>query len=94
MLDPTINLQKMEMYCDENARGGIHAHFTCQILTRVKGVLEPNGTVEIKFKTPDVIKTMHRLDSVLSELDSQLKSDPSRKSEIQKKIAQREEELK
>jgi len=59
VLDPTINANMMEMYCaSENARGGI---------------LEPNGTIEIKFKQPDVLKTMHRLDPKLRELDIQLK---------------------
>jgi acetyl-CoA carboxylase/biotin carboxylase 1 len=48
VVDPSINPNMMEMYCSENARGG---------------VLEPQGIVEIKFRTPKVISTMERLDS-------------------------------
>ena len=44
---------QVEMYADPGARGG---------------VLEPEGIVEIKFRTPDLIKAMHRLDPVISEL--------------------------
>jgi hypothetical protein len=35
----------VEMYADPGARGG---------------VLEPEGVVEIKFRTPDLVKLMHR----------------------------------
>ncbi|XP_065833896.1 acetyl-CoA carboxylase-like isoform X2 [Oscarella lobularis] len=47
VLDPSINPDSMEMYADKQSRGG---------------VLEPEGTVEIKFKMRDVIKAMDRLD--------------------------------
>lgn len=43
----------MEMYADPSARGG---------------VLEPEGIVEIKFRTPDLLAAMHRLDPVLQQL--------------------------
>jgi len=59
VLDATINPRKMEMYCDDTGRGG---------------VLEPTGTVEIKYKDKDVITTMHRLDPLLMALDAQLKA--------------------
>ena len=36
--------------------------------------MEPEGTVEIKFRQKDIIKTMARLDKKYSELESQLKS--------------------
>lgn len=45
VVDSQINPTHMEMYADPKARGG---------------VLEPEGIVEIKFRTPDLIKTMHR----------------------------------
>ena len=32
------------------------------------GVLEPEGIVEIKYRTPDLQATMHRLDPVLQQL--------------------------
>ncbi len=41
------------MYADPAARGG---------------VLEPEGIVEIKFRTPDLIKAMHRLDTGIAQL--------------------------
>jgi len=47
----------MEMYVDNNARGGI---------------LEPPGICDVKFRKPDLIKTMHRLDSKLVQLDTEL----------------------
>merc|ERR1719171_1607932 len=47
----------MEMYVDKDARGGI---------------LEPPGICDVKFRKPDLIKTMHRLDSKLIELDAEL----------------------
>ena len=50
VIDSTINPAFMEMYADENARGG---------------VLEPAGIAEIKFRKPEVIKAMHRMDSQL-----------------------------
>jgi len=45
VIDPTINQRHMEMYADPDARGGI---------------LEPEGIVEIKFRTKDLVKAMHR----------------------------------
>jgi hypothetical protein len=47
VVDPTINPDHMEMYADELSRGG---------------VLEPEGTVEIKYRRKDILKTMERLD--------------------------------
>jgi len=46
VLDTAINPRFIEMYADESARGG---------------VLEPAGTVDIKFRTRDLLKTMQRL---------------------------------
>ncbi|XP_062514869.1 acetyl-CoA carboxylase-like [Corticium candelabrum] len=47
VLDSTINPEMIEMYADKDSRGG---------------VLEPEGTVEVKYKTRDLVKTMDRLD--------------------------------
>lgn len=41
------------MYADPGARGG---------------VLEPEGMVEIKFRKPELVAAMHRLDGRLAEL--------------------------
>eukprot|EP01118_Nematostelium_gracile_P015348 TRINITY_DN6130_c0_g1_i1.p1 TRINITY_DN6130_c0_g1~~TRINITY_DN6130_c0_g1_i1.p1 ORF type:complete len:1010 (+),score=322.58 TRINITY_DN6130_c0_g1_i1:280-3030(+) len=60
VVDPTINLEQMEMYADDNARGG---------------VLEPSGILEIKYKLKDILATMHRLDPKLIELDRKQKTE-------------------
>ena len=48
VVDPTINERYMEMYADNESRGG---------------VLEAEGTVEIKYRHKDLVISMHRLDS-------------------------------
>merc|ERR1712087_761158 len=73
VVDPTINEEKMEMYADPDSRGGI---------------LEPAGISEIKFRTPDQVKMMHRLDD---ELESDFEDS---KKETEKQISAREEALK
>mmetsp|Transcript_10466 Transcript_10466/g.13856 ORF Transcript_10466/g.13856 Transcript_10466/m.13856 type:complete len:2095 (+) Transcript_10466:147-6431(+) len=57
VVDPTINSEKMEMYADPDSRGGI---------------LEPAGITEIKFRLPDQLKVMHRIDTQLNLLDAEL----------------------
>ncbi len=80
VVDPTINEDKMEMYADPDSRGGI---------------LEPAGISEIKFRGPDQIKMMHRLDPQLQMLDAELESDfEDSKKETEKQISAREEALK
>ncbi|QIW94738.1 hypothetical protein AMS68_000256 [Peltaster fructicola] len=53
VVDPTINPQFMEMYADEDARGG---------------VLEPEGIVGIKYRKEKQLETMARLDPAYGEL--------------------------
>lgn len=48
VVDPTINPSQMEMFADQLSRGG---------------VLEPEGTVEIKYRKRDLQKTMWRIDT-------------------------------
>lgn len=81
VVDPTINAEKMEMYADPDSRGGI---------------LEPAGITEIKFRLPDQIKVMHRLDNELQLLDAELESTdaPEDAEAIRKQIAAREDLLK
>uniref|UniRef100_A0A7S4ATP2 Acetyl-CoA carboxylase n=1 Tax=Pseudo-nitzschia australis TaxID=44445 RepID=A0A7S4ATP2_9STRA len=80
VVDPTINEDKMEMYADPDSRGGI---------------LEPAGISEIKFRTPDQVKMMHRLDEQLQMLDAEIESDfEDSKKETEKQINVREEALK
>ena len=57
VIDPTINIDKMEMYADKQARGGI---------------LEPPGICEVKYRSQEQKVTMHRLDPILHELDEKL----------------------
>jgi acetyl-CoA carboxylase/biotin carboxylase 1 len=57
VLDPKINPEQMEMYADEEARGGI---------------LEPPAAAEIVFKQDKhVVDMMHRCDGLLRQLDAE-----------------------
>jgi acetyl-CoA carboxylase/biotin carboxylase 1 len=55
--DPSINPSVMEMYADPTSKGG---------------VLEPEATVEIKYRAKDVRKTMERLDPEMAGLAERL----------------------
>lgn len=59
VVDQTINEQYMEMYADETARGG---------------VLETEGTLDVKYRKKDVLATAHRLDAKLIALDKELRA--------------------
>jgi len=78
VVDPKINLDVMEMYAAQDARGG---------------VLEANGAATIKFREKDQIATAHRLDPVLKSLDAQLAQDADPSTDPQARLteAQREE---
>jgi len=79
VLDPTINPDMMEMYSAETGRGG---------------VLEPSGTVEIKYRDRDLLLTMHRLDSKLQQLSLALKGATKQEADgISREIAQRQVDL-
>ncbi|KAJ3085244.1 acetyl-coenzyme-A carboxylase, partial [Quaeritorhiza haematococci] len=81
VLDPKINPQMMEMYAESNARGG---------------VLEPEGIVEIKFRKPQLLATMERLDSKYRNLKRRLNdpaTPPEEKSALQKEFEKREKLL-
>ena len=56
------------------------------------GVLEPEGTVEIKFRRKDLEKTMQRLDKACIQIVEKLSS-PDEKAELQKKLAAHQEKL-
>ncbi|KAI9723252.1 MAG: Acetyl-CoA carboxylase [Candelaria pacifica] len=78
VVDPTINPECMEMYADEDARGG---------------VLEPEGIVNIKYRRDKQLETMARLDPTYAELkrsltDKSLTQDQS--SDIKVKMTERE----
>jgi acetyl-CoA carboxylase carboxyltransferase component len=81
VLDETINIDYMEMYADKESRGG---------------VLEAEGTVEIKYRSKDLIKAMHRLDTVCIELKEKLKktmSNANDKKLFEKQLTDRETHL-
>lgn len=80
VVDPTINLRYMEMYADRMSRGG---------------VLEPEGTVEIKYRAKDLTRTIHRLDSVSRELLKEIttcttSSSNSQKEDLERQLVDRE----
>ncbi|CAF3808089.1 unnamed protein product, partial [Adineta steineri] len=81
VVDPTINLRYMEMYADRMSRGS---------------VLEPEGTVEIKYRSKDLIRTMHRLDSICRELITNIDlAIPANntKEDLERQLAEREKHL-
>ncbi|KAL1988453.1 hypothetical protein VTN96DRAFT_9508 [Rasamsonia emersonii] len=81
VIDPTINPDQMEMYADEESRGG---------------VLEPEGIVNIKFRREKQLDTMARLDPIYGELRRALEDkslSTEQLSEVKAKMAAREEQL-
>ncbi|TPX37671.1 acetyl-CoA carboxylase [Synchytrium microbalum] len=81
VLDPTINPQMMEMYAETNSRGG---------------VLEPEGIVEIKFRKPQLVATIERLDTVYRDLKLKLASTDlpeMQRVELQRQFDRREKEM-
>jgi len=78
VVDPTINPQYMEMYADEDARGG---------------VLEPEGTIAIRYRRERQLETMARLDPVYSELKKKMDDATlSREQQAEVKAAMTERE--
>jgi acetyl-CoA carboxylase/biotin carboxylase 1 len=65
VLDPTINDAQMEMYADEESRGGI---------------MEPEGIAEIKYRRDKILANMERLDETYARLKAESK-DESRSAE-------------
>ncbi|KAL8690201.1 MAG: hypothetical protein Q9218_004295 [Villophora microphyllina] len=81
VVDPTINADCMEMYADEDARGGI---------------LEPEGIVNIKFRKERQFEAMARLDSTYASLKQKLSDkslSPDEQSEIKTQMTERENRL-
>ena len=81
VIDPTINPDQMEMYADEDSRGG---------------VLEPEGIVGIKYRREKQLETMARLDPTYGKLRAQLNDknlSHEAQSDIKVKMTQREKLL-
>lgn len=81
VLDASINANVMEMYATSGTARG--------------GVLESNGAASVKFRTKDLLKTMHRLDETLVGLDKKMSAETSDtgKASIQQEILKRERAL-
>ncbi|PVH96739.1 hypothetical protein DM02DRAFT_658951 [Periconia macrospinosa] len=81
VVDPTINSQFMEMYADEDSRGG---------------VLEPEGIVGIKYRKDKQLETMARLDPTYGQLKRKLNDPSTAKDELLKvkaEMTEREQNL-
>ncbi|KAK2176007.1 hypothetical protein NP493_691g01001 [Ridgeia piscesae] len=81
VLDHKINPEHIEMYADKDSRGG---------------VLEAEGTVEIKFRYKDLSKMMHRLDPTCRKLREKLVSTELSRAEravLDQEMKTREEQL-
>ncbi|WEW57838.1 acetyl-coenzyme-A carboxylase [Emydomyces testavorans] len=81
VIDPTINPEYMEMYADEEARGG---------------VLEPEGIVGIKYRREKQLDTMARLDPTYGELRRALQDtslSARQLSQIKDQMTERENKL-
>uniref|UniRef100_U3K2H1 acetyl-CoA carboxylase n=1 Tax=Ficedula albicollis TaxID=59894 RepID=U3K2H1_FICAL len=81
VIDSTINPLHVELYADKESRAGI---------------LEPGGTVEIKFRKKDLVKTMRRIDTVYAKLVEQLGTpelSEAQRKELDKQLKAREELL-
>ena len=83
VIDPTINLRYMEMYADRMSRGG---------------VLEPEGTVEIKYRAKDLTRTIYRLDPLSRDLLKEISactttSGNNQKEDLERQLAEREKFL-
>ncbi|XP_027567061.2 acetyl-CoA carboxylase 2 isoform X1 [Pipra filicauda] len=81
VIDSTINPLHVELYADKESRGGI---------------LEPGGTVEIKFRKKDLVKTMRRIDTVYTKLVEQMGNpelSEAQRKELEKQLKAREELL-
>ncbi|NXD65210.1 ACACB carboxylase, partial [Eolophus roseicapillus] len=81
VIDSTINPLYVELYADKESRAGI---------------LEPGGTVEIKFRKKDLVKTMRRIDTVYAKLAEQLGTpelSEAQRKELEQQLKAREELL-
>lgn len=78
VVDPTINPRFMEMYADEESRGG---------------VLEPEGIVNIKYRRDKQLETMTRLDPIYKKLRSEAANpelSPEQLNDIKSTMTERE----
>lgn len=109
VVDSSINDRKMmELTADETSRGGVVSNaslsfdfgFDCMLIcffslpSSPNLQLEPEGTVEVKYRAPAQLATMHRLDPRCAELVHVVKTgEASAQSEARTALAAREKEL-
>jgi acetyl-CoA carboxylase/biotin carboxylase 1 len=80
VLDASINASVMEMYAAKGSARG--------------GVLEAAGAATVKYRSRDLVTTMHRLDGILQGLDTRLAScEGEDKASILSEISKRERML-
>merc|ERR1712176_1565712 len=81
VLDASINESVMEMYASAHSARG--------------GVLEANGAASVKYRTKDILATMHRLDEKLKSLDAELQGRvcEAERQEVKDAIQEREQAL-
>jgi acetyl-CoA carboxylase/biotin carboxylase 1 len=80
VLDASINSSVMEMYAAKGSARG--------------GVLEAAGAATVKYRSRDLVTTMHRLDSVLHGLDARLAAcEEEERASIFSEISKRERVL-
>ncbi|KAL5104803.1 Acetyl-CoA carboxylase [Taenia crassiceps] len=86
VIDPAINADHMEFFCTPR---------TCR-----GGVIEPEGTVEIKYRAADLLATMNRLDEICAHLTVELAAAKAASpqsfpvvKELQDQLKQRQEHL-
>jgi acetyl-CoA carboxylase / biotin carboxylase 1 len=79
VLDASINSSVMEMYAAKGSARG--------------GVLEANGAASVKYRSKDLISTMHRLDDALVDLDAKLNDNNSNRKHLLQEIHAREQML-
>ncbi|XP_026541261.1 acetyl-CoA carboxylase 2 isoform X1 [Notechis scutatus] len=81
VIDPTINPLHVELYADKESRGGI---------------LEAEGTVEIKFRKKELLKAMRRVDATYAQIAQQLSSpdlSQGERRDLEKQLKRREDDL-
>uniref|UniRef100_A0A8C6Y901 acetyl-CoA carboxylase n=1 Tax=Naja naja TaxID=35670 RepID=A0A8C6Y901_NAJNA len=81
VIDSTINPLHVELYADKESRGGI---------------LEAEGTVEIKFRKKELLKVMRRIDATYARIMQQLSSpdlSQGERKELEKQLKRREDDL-
>ncbi len=86
VIDPAINSDHMEFFCTPD---------TCR-----GGVLEPEGTVEIKYRNHELLATMNRLDDECRRLVAELAATKANSpqtfgaaKELQEQLRQRQQHL-